>query len=110
MHYPYVAQLKTSVEIVRKDADKRLILRGDRAPPEQHVERHNAPTSDSDMAVVIANLQTANKKRDTRDGNLSHVSEMHRSYDALQYPLLFWYGSNGYHCTLKHSALDRRRI
>jgi len=29
--------------------------------------------------------------------NLQRVSETHRSYDALQYPILFWQGEDGYH-------------
>jgi len=31
-----------------------------------------------------------------RDGQLQRVFELHRSYDPLQYPLLFPYGNDGY--------------
>lgn len=31
-----------------------------------------------------------------RDAKLERVSETHRWYDALQYPLLFWEGEDGY--------------
>src|SRR5258705_6122509 len=31
-----------------------------------------------------------------RDGQLTRVSELHRSYDALQYPLMFVRGEDGY--------------
>ena len=28
---------------------------------------------------------------------LVRIAETHRSYDALQYPIIFWDGANGYH-------------
>ena len=31
-----------------------------------------------------------------RDGQLQRVSELHRSYDPLQHPLMFPYGNDGY--------------
>lgn len=40
------------------------------------------------------------EKRDivleSRSTSLSRISELHRSYDALQYPILFCYGEDGY--------------
>ena len=36
-----------------------------------------------------------------RDGQLQHVSELHRFYDALQYPLLFPLGTDGYNIYLR---------
>ncbi|PWZ38835.1 hypothetical protein Zm00014a_015960 [Zea mays] len=38
-----------------------------------------------------------------RDGGLKHVSCLHPSYMALQYPLLFPYGDRGYHLGIKYS-------
>ncbi|GBP60481.1 hypothetical protein EVAR_37517_1 [Eumeta japonica] len=41
------------------------------------------------------------KKRDivlrSRDNKLMRISETHHSHDALQYPLMFCYGEDGYH-------------
>ena len=36
-----------------------------------------------------------------RDGGLRHISELHRGYDPLQYPLLFPNGTDGWHVYLK---------
>ena len=36
-----------------------------------------------------------------RDGGLQCISELHRSYDPLQYPLLFPYGKDGWYINLK---------
>uniref|UniRef100_A0A6P4EN22 Uncharacterized protein LOC108043706 n=1 Tax=Drosophila rhopaloa TaxID=1041015 RepID=A0A6P4EN22_DRORH len=35
------------------------------------------------------------------DGRLQRVYETHRSYDALQYPLMFCRGEDGYHFNIK---------
>lgn len=32
---------------------------------------------------------------------LQHVSEIHRSYNTLKYPILFWKGEDGYHFSMK---------
>ena len=29
------------------------------------------------------------------------IQDNHRSYDALQYPLIFWEGEDGYHLNIK---------
>ena len=34
-------------------------------------------------------------------GQLQRVSETHRSYDALYYPLMFCRGEDGYHLNIK---------
>ena len=37
-----------------------------------------------------------------RDGRqLQQISETHRSYDTLQYPLMFWQGEDGYYFNIK---------
>ena len=52
----------------------------------------------SEVAVVIAGQQF--DKRDivlrSRDDNLQKISELHRSYDSLQYPLMLCRGEDGY--------------
>jgi hypothetical protein len=54
------------------------------------------------MAIVGENLETRDivlTRRDT--GQLQRIYETHRSYDALQYPLMFWKGDDGYHFNVK---------
>jgi Helitron helicase-like domain at N-terminus len=55
------------------------------------------------MAIVIVGNDF--DRRDIvlhkRNNQLQRVSETHRSYDALQYPLLFWQGEDGYHFLIK---------
>lgn len=35
-----------------------------------------------------------------RDEHVHHIQDTHRSYDALQYPLIFWAGEDGYHINI----------
>ncbi|KRK07126.1 uncharacterized protein LOC26536203 [Drosophila yakuba] len=36
-----------------------------------------------------------------RDNTVGTISDLHRSYDALQYPLIFWQGQDEYHLNIK---------
>lgn len=36
-----------------------------------------------------------------RDNTVTTISDLHRSYDALQYPLIFWQGQDEYHINIK---------
>ena len=37
-----------------------------------------------------------------KEEGMQRINELHRSYDALQYPLIFWKGQDGYNILLKH--------
>ena len=55
------------------------------------------PTIDEgDVVIIGENLQSRDIVPHRRD-----VYETHRSYDALQYPLIFWQGEDGYHINIK---------
>ena len=55
------------------------------------------------MAIVIVDEEF--NSRDIilhrRNGDVQRVSETHRSYDGLQYTILFWQGEDGYHFNIK---------
>lgn len=71
-------------------------------PAGEHARRFNAPTLD-EVAIVIVGDEF--KPRDIvlhrRDDRLVRIAETHRCYDALQYPILFWDGADGYHLDVK---------
>lgn len=75
----------------------KLVIHADQVPVDQHRGRYNAPTA-NEVAVLIVDEEKG--PRDivlrTQDGQLQRVSELHRSYDALQYPLLHFLGEDGY--------------
>ncbi|UYV62945.1 hypothetical protein LAZ67_2002573 [Cordylochernes scorpioides] len=95
-HNLLVQQFKTALENLPSDA-YRVVVNADRTPPGQHPRRYNAPTA-NEVAVVLAGNQFGSRDivLHKRDNLLQHVSDTHRFYDALQYPLIFWKGQEGY--------------
>ena len=57
-------------------------------PSGEHSRRYNRPLSD-DIAVLMPNDATNNRDivLHYRDGGLRYISELHRGYDPLRYPL-----------------------
>ncbi|CAE1229628.1 unnamed protein product [Acanthosepion pharaonis] len=80
---------------------QRVVIDADRRPHGEHERRFNAPVCNEIAAVIHGEEHNS---RDIviryRGGGLRRISETHRSYDCLQYPLLFPYGSDGYHCRI----------
>ncbi|UYV73206.1 hypothetical protein LAZ67_10002175 [Cordylochernes scorpioides] len=95
-HNLLVLQFKTALENLPSDA-YRVVVNADRTPG-QHPRRYNAPTA-NEVAVVLAGNQFGSRDivLRQRDNVLQHVSDTHRFYDALQYPLIFWKGQEGYY-------------
>lgn len=51
--------------------------------------------------MVGENLEARDIVLNHRNDQLQRVYETHRSYDALQYPILFWKDEDGYHFSIK---------
>ena len=97
VHNTYVRSFKTALD-AGDVPDLRLKIDADRTPQGEHPRRFNAPTT-NEVAVLIAGDTCENRDVVLRlhDSTLKHIPETHRSYDALQYPLLFPCGDDGYH-------------
>ncbi|GFS88025.1 helitron_like_N domain-containing protein [Nephila pilipes] len=80
----------------------KIVIQADRMPAGEHVRRFNAPTV-VEVAIIIVGDQF--QPRDIvlhrRNEQLTKVAETHRCYDALQYPILFWDGADGYNFSVK---------
>ncbi|GFY23145.1 uncharacterized protein TNCV_3763851 [Trichonephila clavipes] len=77
--------------------DYKIVINADRRPSAEHSGRHNEPTT-NEVSVLLVN-QDCNKRDIVllrHDNRLQRISETHRSYDSLQYPLLFALGEDGY--------------
>lgn len=100
-HNELVRLFRIALDRMPSDNHK-IVIRADKTPVGQHARRFNAPTID-DVAIVVVGDQF--QSRDIilhrRNEELQRVSETHRSYDALQYPILFWKGDDGYHFNIK---------
>ncbi|GFW35042.1 ATP-dependent DNA helicase [Trichonephila clavipes] len=100
-HNELVRLFKTAIQQMPAD-DYAFVIRADKRPVGQHERQFNAPTID-EVAIVIVGEEF--ESRDIilhrRSGDIQRVSETHRSYDGLQYPILFWRGDDGYHFNIK---------
>ena len=92
-----IQMFKTALEKSPRD-DYPIRIEADRRPAGEHARRYNAPEA-NEMAAIIVDQEK--QKRDIviqrRNSILQRVSETHRSYDALQYPIIYWDGADGYH-------------
>ena len=92
-----VRLFKTAIDLMPTDTHK-IVISADKTPTGQDVRRYNAPTID-EVAIVMVGDQFL--PRDTilhkRNAQLVRIAETHRCYDALQYPIIFWDGADGYH-------------
>ncbi|CAE1173439.1 unnamed protein product [Acanthosepion pharaonis] len=75
-----------------------IVIDADKRPRGVDERRYNAPAS-NEVSVIVSGDQ--HNRRDivikSRGSGLRRISETHRCYDALQYPLLSPYGEDGYH-------------
>lgn len=101
-HNQLVKLFKTALEMMPSD-DHKIVIRADKRPAGEHERRFNAPTLNEVAIVVVGeNLVSRDIVVRRRDGdNLQRICETHRSYDALQYPLIFCRGEDGYHFLIK---------
>jgi hypothetical protein len=78
--------------------DYTIVIRADKTPTGEHKRRFNAPTIDEVAIIVVGdNFQKIDIIIHKRNNNLQRVADTHRSYDALQYPIIFWQGEDGYY-------------
>lgn len=96
-HNALVRLFKTALEDMPSD-DHTIIIRADKRPTGSH-----APTIDEIAVVIVGeNVESRDIVLKRRNGGqLQRVYETHRSYDALQYPIMFCHGEDGYHLQIK---------
>lgn len=109
-----VRMFKSALERM-PDNEYKIVIRADKTPVGEHVRRFNAPISEEVAIIIVGNEYD---KRDIvlhkRSDALQRISETHRSYDALQYPLLFWEGEDGYNFNVQqihpvtHAPTDKK--
>lgn len=77
-------------------------------------KQYNKPTADEVAALIIGDFGECDTQRDVivdhKSNGLQRISELHPSYMAMQYPLLFPYGEDGFHENIPFSMnLGRRK-
>lgn len=80
--------LKTAIDRMPAD-DYTVVIRADKTPIGQHERRYNAPTIDEVAIVIVGDeFNSRDIVLHRRNDQVNRVSETHRSYDALQYPII----------------------
>ncbi|KAJ8716825.1 hypothetical protein PYW07_003452 [Mythimna separata] len=88
---PQISNFKAALASVPENERNhfKFVIRADRRPITAHPGWCNAPTT-NEVAVVLVDQEC--DKRDivlrTHDDRLRRISETHRAYDSLQYPLI----------------------
>ncbi|KAF1862622.1 hypothetical protein Lal_00013383 [Lupinus albus] len=70
---------------------------------------NNLPTISEVAALVVGDIESTCQRdiiMETQSGQLKRIDELHASYLAFQYPLLFPYGEDGY----RHDVCHRVRV
>lgn len=95
-HNGYIKIFKTALEKMASE-EKQIKICPDKTPLGEHVRRFNAPTF-NEVAIVMVGSDFGPRDivLQKRSNEVQHVADTHRSYDALQYLLLFWQGEDGY--------------
>jgi hypothetical protein len=100
-HNELISLFKTALDQMPSDNHK-IVIKADKTPSGEHTRRFNAPTIDEVAIIVVGeNHNSRDIILQRRNDQLHRVYETHRSYDALQYPIIFWQGEDGYHFTIK---------
>lgn len=105
------------VQVFRTARDRLLDGAGDRysvkifGVPKQHGSVYSAPVASEVVGLVINDLGITDDGRDlvVQDHacNLQRIKESHCKFMAMQYPILFPYGEDGFHEDLKYCQCRR---
>ncbi|PIA58337.1 hypothetical protein AQUCO_00500336v1 [Aquilegia coerulea] len=86
--------------------DFRIKLLGTR---NRDARKYNLPSSNEIAGLIIENDGEEVDHRDiiveTKTGSLKRITELHPSYMAMQYPILFPYGEDGYKTDILYNGL-----
>ncbi|XP_057770918.1 uncharacterized protein LOC130990707 [Salvia miltiorrhiza] len=102
-------------DAIQPDVNLRLISeRG------KDARTYNLPSTSEVAALIVGDIDDSMGNRDIviefKSGQLKRINELHPSYLALQYPLLFPYGEDGYKCDIpfakgvEESKYSRKKI
>ena len=71
---------------------------------------YNLPSCSEIAAIIVGDIGAENAHRDIivelKEGGLQRINVLHPSYMALQYPLLFPYGEDGFRLGILYSNVD----
>jgi hypothetical protein len=79
-----------------------IVIKADKVPYGEHAGTYNVPTV-NEVAVAMAGdpCERRDIRKQRRDITMQIIQYNLRSYDALQYAMIFWDGEDGYHLNIK---------
>ncbi|CAN7139164.1 unnamed protein product [Brassica rapa subsp. narinosa] len=106
---PYVKQFRSARDRFRMNPEEtfhmRIVSRSYRDG-----RTYNMPTASEVAALIPGDFNLGMDKRDIvlqhKSGRLTRIDEIHISYLALQYPLLFVYGEDGFRIGIKKGVTE----
>ncbi|XP_048621802.1 uncharacterized protein LOC111206909 [Brassica napus] len=106
---PYVVQFRSARERFQLNPAKtfhmRIVSRSDKDG-----RTYNMPTAAEVAALIPCDFNLGMDKRDIvlqhKSGKLTRIDEIHISYLALQYPLIFVYGEDGFRVGIKKGVTE----
>lgn len=109
-HNKLVKIFKYAIEKL-PEKEYQIVLKADKIPDGYHKKRFNEPLVD-EIAVIMVGDECDGRDIiiNERNGTLQRVRESHRSYDALQYPIIFWNGEDGYHFNITQTNSTKKVI
>ena len=115
-HNDYVHIFKSTLQRMPSD-QYRVVIRPDKKPAWEHARRFNEPLTNEVAIVIVGNeFDKRDIVLEKKNNQLQRVAETHRSYDALQYPLIFWQGEDGYNFLIMQTdpitgmPVDRKKV
>ncbi|GBM90194.1 hypothetical protein AVEN_239939-1 [Araneus ventricosus] len=98
-HNCYVQSFKSALNKISPEF--KVVILADKTPHGEHERCFNAPKTDEVALIMVGEQHGAmDILLEDRSGTIKKISDTHRSYDALQYPLIIWQGEDGYHFEL----------
>ena len=107
---PYVHQFRSARERFSTNPEETLHMRIV-SSREKDGRTYDTPTASEVAALIPGDFSLDMDKRDIileekQTGYLKRISEIHPSYLALQYPLIFTYGEDGFRLGIKKRTTD----
>jgi hypothetical protein len=115
-HNPIVQLFRTARERLSENSDDQYSIRlfGD---VDAHGDIYSFPVASEVVGLVVGDIGHTDVGRDLiiedRSSRLQQINERHRKFMAMQYPILFPYGEDGFHDSLMYNqsstSASRRR-
>jgi len=77
-----------------------VLINETKRPTGEYPRRYNSPLW-VEVGVLNENVNNRDIVLHYKDGGLHHISELHKGYDPLLYPLIFPHSTDEWHINLK---------